>query len=275
MYPALSVVIPAYNEASRLPQFLEAARAWLTKTYGDDYEIVVVNDGSSDGLDDLIEVMRLSWPQLRLISHTKNEGKGAAVRTGVQAANGELILVTDADGATPIEEVRSLQAAIDLGADVAVGSRLVPSKNRIRKRAWRRHIVGTLFSSIVGRALCLRIRDTQCGFKLFRRAVARHLFEMSQDRGYLFDVEILCLAQRCGYRVLEVPVHWREIPGSKLRVIRDGWAMLRGLIELRRRFYASPRKLVVPSLQVRARTLPIQPNAPFCDAPRPGLSRAS
>jgi dolichyl-phosphate beta-glucosyltransferase len=232
---AASLVIPAYNEAERLPAYLTAIREHYAEQFGDDYEILVVDDGSSDGLDCAVTAAAADWPQLTLLRHERNRGKGAAVRTGMLAAGGETLLFADADGATPIAEERRLRAALAAGADVAVGSRLLRAEGVVCRRSWRRALVGRAFAAMARTTLGLPIRDTQCGFKMFRREAAKKLFALAEEDGYLFDLEILMLARLQGYRVAEVPIHWADRPGSRLSIGREFAKIVAGLRRLRRR----------------------------------------
>jgi dolichyl-phosphate beta-glucosyltransferase len=231
----LSVVIPAFNEAHRLPPYLAVVRDHLEARYGDRCEVIVVDDGSSDGLADLLSRTAAQGPRLRLLRHPQNQGKGAAVRTGVLAACGALVLFADADGATPIEEERRLAEAIQGGADVAVGSRLLTAPGVRCSRSWARGLAGRLFAAVARRLLGLAIRDTQCGFKMFRAQAARRLFALAGEPRYLFDLEVLALATRLGYTIAEVPVNWREVPGGHLSLARELPKVVRDLWRLRRR----------------------------------------
>jgi dolichyl-phosphate beta-glucosyltransferase len=228
----LSVVIPAYNEAVRLPPFLAAVRTYLATSGVADSEVIVVDDGSRDGLSDRIIGLSSEWPCLSLICHPTNLGKGAAVRTGMLAARGRLVLFADADGATPIEEERKLRATIEAGADLAVGSRLLGGLEV--ERPWHRKLIGRLFAGLVHALLPVPVRDTQCGFKMFRRELVPSLFAPCSESGYLFDLYILASAVRLGYRIAEVPIRWVDIPGSKVRLFCDPWWMLLGSLRLRR-----------------------------------------
>lgn len=230
-----SLVLPAYNEAARLPPYLDSIRPYLQGRYSGDYEVIVVDDGSRDGLGEVVDRLATNWPQLRCVRHLKNRGKGAAVRTGMFAARGEIVLFADADGATPIEEEARLAAAIRDGADVAAGSRLLDDPSVLRTRNRMRGLAGRLFASFARRLLGLTVRDTQCGFKMFRAEAARRLFALSQESGYLFDLEILALAERLGYRTEEVPIRWHEVAGGHLSLVGDLPAILLGLWRLRRR----------------------------------------
>jgi len=231
----LSVVVPAYNEARRLPPYLALVRRHLEAEYPDRYEVVVVDDGSEDGLADVLAQAGAGWPQFRWIAHPQNQGKGAAVRTGVLAALGRLVLFADADGATPIEEERRLAEAIAHGADVAVGSRLLAGPGVRRTRAWARGLAGRWFAAVARRVLGLSIRDTQCGFKMFRAEAARQLFSLAREPRYLFDLEILALAVRLGYKIVEVPVNWREVPGGHLHLAHELPKVVGDLWRIRRR----------------------------------------
>lgn len=234
MRPRLSVVVPAYNESQRLPPYLDRIRSYLTNSYGGHYELIVVDDGSQDSTPHLMQELSQSWPQLKLVRHTRNRGKGAAVRTGMLAACGDMLLLADADGATPIDQEKKLRRALEAGADIAVGSRLVPGAEVERRRFFHRRWLGRTFALLARVLLHLQVCDTQCGFKMFRRNVAQHLFQLCREPGYLFDLEILVRAQELGYQLAELPVRWADIPGSKVRLVRDGWKMFRGLLKMRR-----------------------------------------
>jgi dolichyl-phosphate beta-glucosyltransferase len=231
----LSVIIPAYNEASRILPYLEAMTAYL-KNRHIAYELLVIDDGSRDGTVTVVEEFVRHTPPARLLRLPENKGKGAAVRTGMQAAQGELQLFADADGATPIQELERLETAVKGGADLAIGSRpLAARDHRYRVVArWHRSVLGNLFNQVVQQLGIPGIIDTQCGFKLFRKSVARELFSVSRIDGYGFDLELLYIAQRRGYRIVEVPINWTDQPGSKVRVVRDGLRMLRDLLRVRR-----------------------------------------
>ena len=235
---ALSVIIPAYNEALRLPPYLQLVRLYLDQRYPGAYEVVVVDDGSRDGLSDVLEALiaqACGWPELVVMRHPENRGKGAAVRTGMLAARGELLLFADADGATPIDQEADLAEAIRAGADLAVASRLIVDTDVARRRTWTRGLLGRLFAGFAKWWLRLSVCDTQCGFKMFRREVGRQLFCLTEETGYLFDLELLVLANRFGYKVAEVPVNWTDVPGGHLSVTGDLVGILSGLWRIRRR----------------------------------------
>jgi len=231
----LSVVIPAYNESRRLPPYLAEVRSCLELRYGNRLEVIVVDDGSRDSLEQALSQAVAEWPSFRFLRHAENQGKGAAVRTGVLAARGELVLFADADGATPIEEEHRLAEAIRGGADIAIGSRLATGLGVRRSRRWARGLAGRLFAVVARGLVGLSIRDTQCGFKMFRAAAAQRLFAMVCEPRYLFDLEVLALASRLGYTIAEVPISWTEIPGGHLSLARELPKVVCGLWRLRQR----------------------------------------
>lgn len=234
--PYLSVIIPAFNEARRLPLFLQRVIAHLDQR-GQSYEILVVDDGSHDRTAEAVTLASQGCPHVRLIHLTCNMGKGAAVRRGMQAARGTIQLFADADGATPIEELGRLEAALVDGADLAIGSRALASHNpafTVHAR-WHRSVLGSLFNNLVRRLGVQHIADTQCGFKLFRQPIAQDLFAVSCIDGYAFDLELLYIARQRRYRIAEVPINWTDQPGSKVRPWRDGSLMLRELLAIRKR----------------------------------------
>jgi dolichyl-phosphate beta-glucosyltransferase len=238
MPPRLSIIVPAYNEARRLPRFLDSLRRYVQGR--DDYEIIVVDDGSQDEQHDLVAARQKTWPQLQMVRHEINRGKGAAVRTGMLTARGARWLFADADGATPIDQEQRLQAAIDAGADVACGSRLVRLAGTQQKRNFFRGLAGKCYAAIARQILPVGVRDTQCGFKLFTAEAGREIFSAACENGFAFDVELLALAHRLNLRIDEVPIEWHEQPGSKVSPLRDGARMLRQLWRIRRRLATVP-----------------------------------
>jgi len=230
----VSVVIPAYNEEQRLPPYLESIREHFDGDVVGCYEVIVVDDGSTDGLADELKRTAEQFPQLRIVSHAENRGKGAAVRSGVAAARGRYVLFADADGATPIEEERRLRTPLQADADIAIGSRRVASAEVQRNRHPLRGLVGKSFAGLARLMLGLSVRDTQCGFKMFRHEVAARLFPQMREEGYYFDLELLILADRCGYRVIEVPINWADQPGSRMSFGREVGQMIGAFRRLRR-----------------------------------------
>lgn len=227
----ISVVIPAYNEERRIGASLAAIISYLDSGQ-EDYEIVVVDDGSRDGTAATVEQAQgAAGGRVRLLRMPENRGKGAAVRAGVLASRGAEVLLSDADLATPIEELAKLRARLSDGCDMVVGSRVLDGSDiRVRQHP-ARALMGRIFNIIVRTLLIGGIRDTQCGFKLFRGPAARELFAAASVDGFAFDVEILLLA-RSRYRVAEVPVVWRHVEQSKVSPGRDAARMLVDIVKL-------------------------------------------
>ncbi len=227
----LSVVIPAYNEEARIGPTLDTVARWLDEA-NPDYEIIVVDDGSSDATTRIVAQAANGHDHIRLVSLGRNRGKGAAVRAGVLASSGAEVLFSDADLATPITELPKLRERLRAGFDVAIGSRgIVGADIQVRQHPIR-ELMGRTFNVIVRALVIGGIRDTQCGFKLFRGDVARTLFEESRIDGFAFDVELLLLA-RGRYKVAEVPVVWRHIEQSKVSPGRDAARMFLDVIKLK------------------------------------------
>ena len=233
--PELSVIIPAHNEAGRILPYLRQIADYFQQ-HERSYELLVVDDGSTDATAAVVERFAHYTPPVQLLRLPRCRGKGAAVRHGIQSAAGYLQLFADADGATPIDELTRLEKALAEGADVAIGSRALAARLpdfAVHARVYR-SLLGFVFNAAVQLSGIRGISDTQCGFKLFRRVVAQELFGYASIDGFGFDLELLHLAQQRGYRIAEVPVNWSDQPGSKVRVLRDGLAMLRDLAVIRR-----------------------------------------
>jgi dolichyl-phosphate beta-glucosyltransferase len=240
--PQLSVVLPAFNEETRLPRYLEQITAYLADR-NLNYEIIVVDDGSADATAGVVERLRRSNARLRLLRFPENRGKGAAVRAGMLAASGVLRLFADADGATPIAELERLEQAIARGAEVAVASRALRDRSTRVKGTLHRKLMGTAFNLMVQTLAVPGIRDTQCGFKLFTERAAQGTFARQTIDDFGFDVEILYLARKRGFAVAEVPVNWTDIAGSKVHLWRDSLRMFLSVLVIRnndlRRLYRS------------------------------------
>lgn len=223
----LSIVIPAYNEEARLQGTLKAVEEHFA---GRKHEVIVIDDGSLDATAIVAE-----RSDCQVVKHSCNLGKGAAVKSGVLASRGNMVLVMDADLAVPLAEFSKLETALKRDTDLAAGSRSVPEA-AVMRSSWKRKLAGKIFSILVRSLTGLPYRDTQCGFKLFRGDIARTLFRLARCRGYCFEVEILILAQKLNLQIREVGIEWHDRPGSKVQLIRDSFRMLRDLLIIRRRF---------------------------------------
>ncbi len=230
--PRLSLVIPAFNEASRLPQTLQRIASYLkSKPELLPAEVVVVNDGSTDETAAVVS----AWQPpagLALVVHSlpENRGKGAAVRAGLGLASGEMVLITDADLATPIEELEKL---LPYAHAVACGSRALDRKLISKRQPFLRDRLGRIFNLALRLLGLTHMRDTQCGFKLLPGALAHQLSQELTFDGFIYDVELLTRAQKRGFSVVEVPVRWAHVEASRVRPFRHGFEMLVDALRLR------------------------------------------
>jgi dolichyl-phosphate beta-glucosyltransferase len=232
MNPKFSIIIPAYNESYRIVKSINKIRKYF-KNKGIKYEIVVVNDGSKDNTLRILNDLSKKYKQLRVLGGNINRGKGYAVKTGVLNSSGEYILFTDADLSTPIEELDNLFKYIKNGYDIVIGSRIIdPSKIKIKQPLYRR-LPGNVFPILVNFIISRDIGDTQCGFKLFKRDVAKDIFKKQKISGFCFDVETLYLAKKGGYKVKEVAVTWTNFRDSKVNPLIDSIKMFIDLMKIR------------------------------------------
>ena len=223
----LSVVIPAYNEAERLPSTLASVIGYLEGRRLT-WEVLVIDDGSEDASS----AEAAAFPSVQVVRLGENQGKGAACRRGVELSRGELVLLTDADLSTPIEDLGKLEDRIG-EAELVLGSRAAAGANVTRRQPLYRMLMGKSFNKII-RVLGVRgIRDTQCGFKLLVGAVARSLFADMVTNRYAFDVELVWLARRRGYRVVEVGVTWENSPATRVSPITDPPKMIFDVLRFR------------------------------------------
>jgi dolichyl-phosphate beta-glucosyltransferase len=233
--PHLSLVIPAYNEARRLPNTLrelhDYCRRWAFL-----FEVIIVVEPSTDETLALAQAGTKTFPQLKVIGNRVHRGKGFAVRTGMLASAGDLVFFTDADLSTPLYEIDRALAVFESDRDlhIIVGNRQHPDSEIIQHQSWMRERMGKTFNALVRWLAGIEIRDTQCGFKGFRQAASRAIFERQKTDGFSFDVEVLLLAKALGFSVKEMPVHWSNSPDSKVRVVSDSLKMLRDVAAVRR-----------------------------------------
>jgi dolichyl-phosphate beta-glucosyltransferase len=232
--PELSVVVPAYNESRRLPETLAVIKPYLN-ALGMSWELILVNDGSSDSTMELIRAEQEVDPDhLRGIDLQPNGGKGRAVAAGVAASQGALVLISDADFSTPIDELVKLTAAIAAGSDVAIGSRAKRGSRVEISQPAHRVVMGKIFNLIVQLAVLPGFWDTQCGFKLWKGPVAREVFaKMKLDGNVAFDVEVLYRARRGGYRIAEIPVRWFDSIPSRISPLRHSAEALVDIARIR------------------------------------------
>jgi dolichyl-phosphate beta-glucosyltransferase len=228
----LSIVIPAYNEQSRLPRTVLETIRWCS-TRNLKFELVIADDGS---VDETLPVSRLfeeSDARIRVLA-CPHMGKGATVRMGVLNAKAPVVMFMDADGATPLDEIPKLLAAIEGGCDVVVGSRVLQRPGEVEvKTSLHRKLIGRTFAFFVNLFAVEGIADTQCGFKAFRRDAARAIFSRQKTVGFAFDVEILFIARRLGLSIVEIPVNWEAQPGSKVNLVTDSIKMLWDISHIR------------------------------------------
>jgi glycosyltransferase involved in cell wall biosynthesis len=233
--PDLSIVIPAFNEAGRLPRTLERVREWAQRkraASGLEIEIIVVDDGSRDETAAVAARWQREFNDIRMISNGVNHGKGYSVRHGMLEARGSIALFTDADLSAPIEEADKLLAAL-ASADIAIGSRAVDRQLIEMHQSAGREMAGRVFNAVVRLMTGVPFLDTQCGFKAFRMEPARLIFEQQRIEDFGFDPELLFLARRHGLTAVEVPVRWAHDPGSKIRMGRDSLRMFWDLVKVR------------------------------------------
>jgi len=228
--PFLSIVIPAHNEALRLPPSLEDIDQFLSQQ-DFSYEVLVVENGSSDDTLSIVESFIEKMPYLRVI-HEEKRGKGLAVRRGMLEATGEYRFFCDADLSMPIEQVlRFLPPALK-DVEVVIGSREVAGARRIDEPGYR-HLIGRVFNTIVRLMVLPGLQDTQCGFKCFRGDIADQVFALQTLPGMSFDAEVLFIARKMGYTIQEVPIDWTFDADSRVRLVQDSMRMAFDLLDIR------------------------------------------
>jgi glycosyltransferase involved in cell wall biosynthesis len=231
-HPALSIIIPAFNEHARIEGTLERVMSCVQRL-GWDAEVLVVDDGSTDETVAIVQHWMETHARLHLVKNPGNRGKGYSVRNGLLQAAGDIVMFTDADLSSPIEEAERLFAALDAGADVAIGSRWLDKQKQTVHQPLYRRFFGRCFNAVTRLAIGLPFKDTQCGFKAFKREAAQTIFRLQTIERWGFDPEILFIAQRLKYRISEVPVTWGHDERSRISYLKDGMKMLEEMAEIR------------------------------------------
>jgi len=227
-----SIVIPAYNESERLGATLEKVLAYV-RQQGWDAEVIVVNDGSRDNTAEIVRDFAAKNPILRLVENPGNRGKGYSVRNGILNSRGDIVVFSDADLSSPIEEMPKLLEALAGGADIAIGSRWLKAELQTHRQSLHRQLFGRVFNGLNRVVLGLKYKDTQCGFKAFTRRAAQAILPLQRIERWGFDPEILFLARKFGFRVAEVPVRWGHVGGTRINPLMDGARMFQEMLRIR------------------------------------------
>lgn len=232
MDPTYSIVIPAYNEGARLGATLEKVLAYVHSNRWN-AEVIVVNDGSRDNTADIVRAIAEQDSALRLVENPGNRGKGYSVRNGMLNSRGRIVLFSDADLSSPIEEAPKLFKALEEGADIAIGSRWLRAETQTQRQPLLRQILGRVFNLLLRLTLGLHFADTQCGFKAFKQPAAKAIFPLQKIERWGFDPEILFLARKFGFKVREVPVAWGHSGGTRIHPLIDGSRMFLEMLRIR------------------------------------------
>ena len=229
----ISIIIPAFNEEKRLPFFLDKVISYCQKSQKV-YEIIVVDDGSRDGTFRAASFFQERFPRLSVLKLHKNQGKGHATKAGLLKAAGRVALFLDADGSVEPDEIeRNLKFLTNEDCDIFIGSRVLKDKDQILEVKWYRKWVGAVFNFLVRTLLFKDIKDTQCGFKMFKSEAVKPLFSRVYLNGFGFDIEILYLAKKMGYKIKEGPVSWHNVSGSKVNLFKDSLRMFFNILQIR------------------------------------------
>ncbi len=270
--PRLSIVIPAYNESTRIEAALSSVLAWVTSLPWES-EVLIIDDGSTDNTSAIVHRWMASRPFLHLIQNPGNRGKGYSVRNGLLQASGEIVLFTDADLSAPIEEAQHLIEAIEAGAEVAIGSRWLDKQRQTIHQPLYRRFFGRCFNWVTRKVMGLPFKDTQCGFKAFRRDAAQTIFRLQTIERWGFDPEILFIARKLRYTIAEVPVTWGHDERSRISYLKDGMKMLEEMAQIRSNSLRGRYDQAIASLKDTSTmvTPPVErSSSPPSPRPRPG-----
>ena len=229
----LTILIPAYNEENRLPESIRSIDAYCSKHLDQPYELLVVDDGSQDQTAALMREMQKQIPSLVLHQNTENRGKGYALRAGMHLAGGQFIVFTDSDLSTPIEEIQPMLERLKEGTPIVIATRKKTGARLVQRQPFWRESMGKIFTLLSNVILGLSISDFTCGFKGFEAKAGKHIFSLQKIRRWAFDSEVLFLAKQFGYRIVEIPVQWKDSPESKVRVIQDSVSSFASLFLIR------------------------------------------
>lgn len=255
---SVSIVIPAYNEGANIKDVVNGVDFFL-KSRLSDYEIIVVDDGSADDTSRVLATV--AGIPLKVLSNRVNRGKGYSVRRGIEAATKEYVLFCDADLSTPIAELLRFLPYFDRGYDIVIGSRALPDSKLAKRQGFVRRSMGKVFNFLLQALLLRGIRDTQCGFKCFRRDQARELFGRQTVERFCFDAEILYIARRWGLRIRDIGVEWANRPDSRVAIVGDSLGMFTDLFRIKingwRGLYDRPKGAEGAKLPASAPTRPV------------------
>ncbi len=247
--PLISIVLPAYNEEKNIKTVVEKILNFFTSK-GTPHEIIIVDDGSTDNTAAISKALTKKNPAVQMVMHEYNQGKGAAVQSGMRLASGELIFFLDADGSTPVEEIEKLIPYFT-AYEVVIGSRYLKDSAILIKQPWYRVALGRLGNTLIQRILLPGIQDTQCGCKGFQKQAAHAIFSRQRTKGWGFDMEILALSRALGYRIKEVAVSWHDTRDrmSRFRPFKDAIKTLYELVHIktnliRDRYRLSSKKII-------------------------------
>lgn len=236
----ISVVIPAYNENVRIIKTLEKILNYF-EIHNYLYEIIIIDDGSSDATYNSVDSLSRGHSNIKILRNRKNMGKGFSVKRGVLESQGDYVLFSDADLSTPIEEIENFFPYFNKGYDILIGSRALRDSQILLKQPWYRQNMGKIFNLLVRLFIIKGIKDTQCGFKCFKKEVGYKIFSLQRLNGFCFDAEILYIAKSLGYKIKEVPIIWLNCLQSRVGIFRDSICMFFDLFKIKfnilRRFY--------------------------------------